>query len=316
MIVAVTFAGDDHLPPLRQALAGRGERLELVDLAALPSEWRLALGEDPAGWALVRGAGGRPPSGSPRRLDAATVRTVWWRRVSPVGVAPSLGPTDAAFARAQYEAALGAFWRGAGIRLVDDPAAVELAELKPLQLARARGVGMAVPETLVTDDPARARAFLRRHRQAIHKPLRGTEAGQLTRPVDRATLEALEAVRSAPVIFQRFVPGVDVRVTAVGARLFGCEVDARATTSPHDFRPVFDQARVRPCAVPRPVASAIQALLRSFGLSYAALDFRRGDDGTWTFLELNPAGQWLGFAERTGQPVAEAVAALLLGEPG
>ena len=91
-------------------------------------------------------------------------------------------------------------------------------------------------------------------------------------------------------------------------------MDARATASPHDFRPVFHEARVRPCAVPRPVADGVRRLLQAYGLRYGALDFRRGQDGAWTFLELNPAGQWLGFAERTGQPVAEALAALLMGE--
>ena len=311
MIVAVTFAADAHLPPVREALARRGEPLLVVDLAEVHDRWRLELGDDPAGWALVA----PEPRQRPRRLDAKTVRAVWWRRLSPVGVAAGLGPADAAFARAQYQAALGAFWRGARIRMVDDPAAVAEAELKPLQLVRARAAGLAVAPTLVTDDPARARAFLRRHRQAIHKPLHGLADEHLTRPVTRETLDALDAVRSAPVIFQRFVSGVDVRVTAVGDRLFGCAIDARRTASPHDFRPVFRSAPVRPCAVPRPVAASIRALLGGYPLSYAALDFRRAADGTWTFLELNPAGQWLGFAERTGQPVAEALAEHLLGAP-
>jgi len=311
VILAVTYRGDDHLPPLRRALARRGVGLEVIDLADLAAGWRIALGDDPASWGLVRARAGRR---APTRLDARSVSAVWWRRLSPIGVDPTLGAADAAFARAQYQAALSDFWRGTGVRLVDDPAAVEAAEGKPLQLVRARAAGLAVPPTLVTDDPARARAFLKRHPRAIHKPLQGTDEGQLTRPVDGETLRQLAAVRAAPVIFQRFMAGVDVRVTAVGTRLFGCAVDARATASPHDFRPVFREARVRPCAVPGPVAAGIRRLLSAYGLWYGALDFRRGQDGAWTFLELNPAGQWLGFAERTGQPVAEALAGLLLGE--
>jgi hypothetical protein len=63
------------------------------------------------------------------------------------------------------------------------------------------------------------------------------------------------------------------------------------------------------------VAASIRALLGGYRLSYGALDFRRTADGGWTFLELNPGGQWLGFAERAGQPVAEALADQLLGAP-
>ena len=311
MIVAVTHPGDDHLPPVRRALHRRGVRLEVVDLADLAAGWRLEMGDDPSRWALVR-AGARRGA-SLRRLDARSVRAVWWRRLSPLGVAPGLAGPDADFARTQYQAALSSFWRGAGLRLLDDPLAVEAALSKPLQLARAREVGLAVPPTVVTDDPGRARSFLRRHRQAIHKPLHGLADDQLTRRVDAGTLRGLGAVRAAPVIFQRFVPGVDVRVTAVGTRLFGCAIDARRTASPEDFRPVFREARVRPCDVPGPVADALRSLLGSYRLDYAAIDLRLADDGAWTFLELNPAGQWRGFAERTGQPVAEALADHLLG---
>jgi hypothetical protein len=118
------------------------------------------------------------------------------------------------------------------------------------------------------------------------------------------------------VTFQAYVPGVDVRVTVVGRRLFACRIDARRTRSPEDFRPVVDQARHTRCAVPRPVGAGLLRLMDALGLVYGAADFRvREPDGAWHFLEVNPAGQWLGFEARTGLPITRAVAALLAGGP-
>jgi glutathione synthase/RimK-type ligase-like ATP-grasp enzyme len=305
VIVAVTHQGDEHLAPVRAALARRGEVVEVVDLAEVPGRWRLALPEEARRWTL-RGPGRR-------RIRPGQVTAVWWRRLKPLQVSPRLSPGDAAFARLQYQQALAAFWDELPARKVNDPRADERAGHKPAQLAAARRAGLAVPPTLITDDPALARTFLRRVGPAIHKPLLALQADHLTRLVDRAARRDLEAVRLAPVIFQAFVPGVDVRVTAVGRQLFACAIDARATASPQDFRPVLDDARVARCAVPPRIAAGIRALMTDLGLVYGALDFRRRADGSWFFLEVNPAGQWLGFEERTGLPITEAVAALLAG---
>jgi hypothetical protein len=306
VIVAVTHEGDEHLAPVRDALARLGEAVEVVDHAAVPGGWRLALGEDPARWTLT--GPGR------RRVRGAEVRAVWWRRLRPVEVDTRLSPPDARFARVQYEEALAGFWDGLPARFVNPPRADERAGHKVALLAAARRAGLAVPATLVTDDPDRARAFLRRCGPAVHKPLLALRADHYTQPVDRAARRDLDALRLAPAILQAFVPGVDVRVTAVGGRLFGCAIDARRTGSPHDFRRAFDEAVVSRCRVPAPVAAALRRLLRDLGLAYGAADFRvREADGAWLFLEVNPSGQWLGFEARTGHPITEAVAALLAG---
>lgn len=47
---------------------------------------------------------------------------------------------------------------------------------------------------------------------------------------------------------------------------------------------------------------------------YGAIDMRRSPDGAYTFLEINPAGQWLFIEEKTGQPISEAIAAWMLAQ--
>jgi glutathione synthase/RimK-type ligase-like ATP-grasp enzyme len=311
VILAVTHAGDDHAPLVLDALARRGAEVVVLDLADLPRTGRLALSYGYAGRVREVRVDGRPP------IRAEEVTAVWWRRPRPFAANAGLRPDDAAFSARQVGGAvmgLLATLGASGVRLVNDPWRDEVASLKTHQLAAAERAGLAVPPTLVTSDPDAARAFLGACGPggAVHKQLHATaEAWRPTRRVGPDELARLDALRYAPVILQAFVPGVDVRVTAVGDELFAAEIDARATASPEDFRPVLADCRVAPCALPERDSDALRALLRDLDLSYAAIDLRRREDGSLAFLEVNPGGQWYFVEQRTGQPITAALASLL-----
>jgi glutathione synthase/RimK-type ligase-like ATP-grasp enzyme len=75
---------------------------------------------------------------------------------------------------------------------------------------------------------------------------------------------------------------------------------------------VYAQSLVSACRLPADVEAGVLALVEALGLRYAAIDFRRSDDGCHHFLEANPAGQWLFLEDRTGQPITRAVAEALV----
>jgi glutathione synthase/RimK-type ligase-like ATP-grasp enzyme len=311
VILAITHAGDEHAPPVLEALARLGAEVVVVDLSDLPRAGRLAFAYGGAGSSRELRLDGRPA------IRADELTAVWWRRPRPFMAADGLLPHDAALAARQTEEALMGLFASlgaAGVRMVNDPWRDEVASLKTHQLAAAERAGLAVPPTLVTSDPDAARAFLGACGPggAVHKQLHATaEAWRPTRRVGPDELARLDALRYAPVILQAFVPGVDVRVTAVGDELFAAEIDARATASPEDFRPVLADCRVAPCALPERDSDALRALLRDLDLSYAAIDLRRREDGSLAFLEVNPGGQWYFVEQRTGQPITAALASLL-----
>lgn len=291
------------------ALRRRGARAELLDVAAFPARAAvsLAYGGRRGAWTL------EAPGVS---LAARDVTAVWWRRPRLLQAEPGLRPDHEDFALRQADEALSGLAASLDVRWVNQPWRDAAASHKPHQLAWAERLGLRVPRTLVTNDPERAGAFLEtaRRRRVVHKALHAAPGDwhttRLVGPEDRRRLPAL---RLAPVILQQYVPGVDVRVTAVGGKLFAAAIDARRTRSPEDFRPAFDDARVEPCSLPREVAGRLRRLLRALGLAYAAIDLRRRDDGEHVFLEANPSGEWLFVERRTGLPITEAVAALLAG---
>lgn len=49
----------------------------------------------------------------------------------------------------------------------------------------------------------------------------------------------------------------------------------------------------------------------TFGLTYGAADFVISPDGTWTFLEVDPNGEWGRLADDCDLPIGESIAALL-----
>jgi glutathione synthase/RimK-type ligase-like ATP-grasp enzyme len=63
--------------------------------------------------------------------------------------------------------------------------------------------------------------------------------------------------------------------------------------------------------LPAGVADRLLALMRRLDLWYGAIDLRRGPDGDYVFLEINPAGQWLFVEYATDQPIAATLANLL-----
>ncbi len=309
MIVAVSHARDEHAPPVLAALRRIGARAVLLDLADFPLRATLA---------LAYGGRGRPrsvlrtPGGT---IDPREVRAIWWRRPEPFDLGRGLSRVDAEFSFRELLEALGGLAASLDATWVNDPWRDAAASHKPRQLALAERLGLRVPATLVTSDADRARAFLARRRGAtVHKTLHGMgETWRPTRLVRARDLSRLDALRWAPVVFQEYVPGVDVRVTVVGDRVFPIEIDVRKTRSPEDFRPVWREAPIAPCRLPDDVERRLLALVAELGLRFAAIDLRRRDDGEHVFLEVNPSGQWLFLEERTGQPITAALARLLAG---
>ncbi|GAA3094400.1 MvdC/MvdD family ATP grasp protein [Streptosporangium carneum] len=212
-------------------------------------------------------------------------------------------------------------------RLPGPRGAVQLADNKLVNLARAADLGFVVPETTVTNDPAElVPAWERARGRLIGKTalpygfqLDGEDHGLFTSPIHRRHLAGRQRLRYEPMILQPNVDkAVELRVTVVGDRVFAAEIDSQASrTTSQDWRHYDDQT-VRYATHDMPVAEQARCLelVRSFGLNYGALDFIVTPDGRYVFLEINPNGQWGWIEELTGLHIAEAIAEWLTADEG
>lgn len=183
---------------------------------------------------------------------------------------------------------------------------------KPL----AQRFGFRVPDSLVTNVPAQAKAFLARHGRVIIKHISpGSPDSHADRALavsllDRGDEDLLDQVRFCPTLLQEVIDkAAEFRVTIIGDRVFcaGLEstrneataVDSRlwADTELTYYRAELDAG----------VAQRLAHMLKTVGLVYGAVDLILTPRNEWVFLEINPSGRW-GFAEMsTGHAITEAL---------
>ena len=308
-VLIVSSFADPHARGVIAELAKLGTEVELLDLADYPGKLTLTLafGDGKRRFLLKRPGEGQ--------LDLDTVRAVWWRRPGAFSLPKSLrDPAHRRLAQSEANAAFQGLFAAMEALWINEPTLDALASYKPYQLALAQRLGLEIPHTVMTSDPEEAREFWRVcqsdviYKQFIALPDAWWETRRLGETETKATDEA---IRLAPVIFQRHVAAVaDLRVTVIGDEIFAAAVDLRDLDYNVDVRINLNAKHVAH-PLPNDVADKLRGLMRRLGLIYGAIDLRLTADGRYVFLEINPAGQFLYVEQQTGQPIAAALAARL-----
>lgn len=314
MILIESHTGDDHLRPVQEALLARGHDVVVLDADDVPTRVGLTVAFE----------GRARPGGAPRLLlhtptgtvDLSTCTAAWWRRPRSPRPDPAIADVDAAtFAASECFEGLAGLRAVLPAAWVNDPVMEERANRKLWQLHVARCLGLTVPHTVATSDPAQARAFAASMGNAgtVYKTFLAMPAAwRETRLLRQDDMGLLDAVRHAPVIFQEYVPGdVDLRVTVVGDEVLPVAIRSAAAEYPLDYRLEADAVPMEPAVLPDVLSRLLVRLTRKLGLAYAAIDLRRRPDGEFVFFEANPSGAWLWVQERTGVPVTETFVSYL-----
>lgn len=269
-------------------------------------------------------------------VDLARVGSVWHRRFLAGGDLPaSLGdlrrPAVDESRRTAYGliAALGddAF---AGLPQLDRLEDVRRCDHKELQLRRAAALGLQIPETLFSNDPTLARAFvddvradggvvITKMQSSFAVRRDGLEHVVFTNVVDDDALTELDGLRSCPMQFQRRIDKrLELRATVVGDDVFCAAVDSQQRDETAlDWRKdgVGLLRSWQRFTLPREVEQGLLKLVRSFGLGYAAADIIVTPDDELVFLEINAGGEWFWLDAHAwsepGLPIADAIAGWL-----
>lgn len=263
-------------------------------------------------------------NGVKTKLDLMKFASVWLRR--PGKLSPPACPEKWMESLIDWESrrALDAIFRAIPGLWVNPPASEREALLKLRQLDLARTCGLRIPDTLVTNSPESVRAFLDKHGgQIIYKlideasyrffPDYEVVLGMPTMPFRGTDLEHLEQVRLSLHLFQQRVDKQsDIRITAVGEKLFPVEIFSQGGKGKVDFRLDYS-VPMKTHELPATISSSCLLLLKRLGLTYGAFDFCLDKQGTYWFLEVNPAGQWLWMETGLNLPISLHMARLLAG---
>lgn len=305
MILAVSSEQDAHLQAVRRCLEQTGVTLTVVDLAEFPQQAQVTLN---FGW--QQGCYESILSDYHREVNLGDCPVIWWREPRPFLLHPEL--TDQhyrSFAYIECQATIAGLWLALDAFWVNHPMRSEEARRKPYQLKVAQQAGFAIPATLITNNPNRARAFVDRHgaERTVYRAFSSTaQTWHEARILSSQPMTLLDNVCYAPVIFQEYTPvHNELYVVVVGNELFAAVAPALAG----------DKADTVGGLEPYPLTPALTDLMRTLmarlGLVYGVVHLRIGEDGQPLFIDLDPAGAWLQIEEQTGLPITQALARLL-----
>lgn len=252
-----------------------------------------------------------------RMVELSRVGAVYYRAPGAFQFPQGMSGPEERFAAAQARAGLGGVLSALACRWVNHPTSMARAEYKPVQLAAARTCGLHIPPTLITNRPEPVRTFAAETGYSlVCKPVASpvlVEDDQLksvyTQRLRPKDLEDLRGINTSAHLFQAWVNKEhEVRLTVVGERMFAVAIHAGSEAAHEDWRSDYGSLTYTTTEVPDQVAAGMRRLMERLQLRYGAADFIVGSDGKWTFLEVNPCGQWDWIQGATGLPIAEAIA--------
>jgi glutathione synthase/RimK-type ligase-like ATP-grasp enzyme len=304
---------DEHAVAVKSHLERMGNEADVLDTSLFPEAARLAMQ-----YKCCNNQRSLRLEVQGRVLELDRYGSVWWRRPQMARLSEQmLRQSHRAFAANEINEAMAGLWQTMDAAWINDPARDMIAGRKAYQLKVAQEVGLRIPATLITNDPAEARRFVdaRGYREIAYKSFSSTEEEwRETRLLREGELHLLDQVQHAPVIFQHYVEArYDLRITAVGDELFPAAIHSQQTEYKVDSRIDIGSAKVEAVEIPDEVEDRLLELKRRLGLVFGAIDMRLTPQGDYVFLEINPAGQFMYIEAATGLPLAKAMAEELHG---
>jgi hypothetical protein len=180
---------------------------------------------------------------------------------------------------------------------------------KPLQAMQIRSIGFETPDTLIATDSDAVQAFWAEHGAVIYKSISGVRS--IVARHTEAHMQRMDDLGWCPTQFQQYIPGADYRAHVVGEEVFACRIECEAD----DYRYASRQGlpiAIEACALPEECAERCCSLAAGMDLVLAGIDLRLTPEGRWFCFEVNPSPAFSFYQSVTGQPIAEAVARLLM----
>lgn len=306
MILVVGGLADVVTELVCARLGSIGQTYRLVDLTRYPSghrmRWTWRDGR-PDGWLETDNW----------RLDLADVDAVFIRHLGAEGRLPGPAATAAYDRAIQIEAdmAITAMVETLPCLVVNRLGGGLTNHSKPLQALHIQAAGLRIPATIVTTDPAAARAFIDAHGgDVIYKSISGVRS--IVHRLETTRFARLELLRHGPAQLQERIEGDDIRAHVVGDRIIATRIRSEAADYRYASRDGLE-ADMEPTTLPPPVEAACLRLAWSLDLPVAGIDLRETPDGQHVCFEINPAPAFSHFERQSGQPISLAVAELLAG---
>lgn len=241
----------------------------------------------------------------------ASARVVWHRRNAPFQMPLNSHPSDHKIIEKQGKRFLelikmnsfpDSFW-------INSFPAQQGANDKLYQLRTAKEVGIKIPQTLVSNNPADIRRFVEGNIHVIAKPFsnvswngEGYSAGLYTSKVEPGFCNDDNPLKWQPMIYQKLIEkSFELRIVVMGQSIFCAKIDSQnASGGEIDWRIVQNSNSLNMSHYELDEANKAKILkfMAQMGLVFGSLDVIIEPNGDMVFLEINEQGQFLFLEER------------------
>jgi len=325
-VVVITHSGDltGMLKELRAELEARGHTYLRFDTDRFPLDAHASFTQD-GDHAAIRLTCGE------RSVELGPDDVLWYRRARYAEALPKdMDPQLRQGCVIESKEHLCSIFAAAPCDVIDPPDLVRARGHKLYQLRLARELGLATPRTLVTNDPAEARAFIDTCPGGVISKMlagfpiyddKGDDQVVMTTELKPEHLGKLDGLRYSPMVFQeKLQKALELRITVIGGRMWAAAVDSQAVEGAEiDWRArgVTLLQSWREYTLPSEIERALHSYMDRIGMQYSAIDIIVEPSGRHVFLEANPAGEcfWMQY-NAPHFPFSTALADVLLDEPG
>lgn len=249
-----------------------------------------------------------------KKLMLETIAAAWMRRPA-IFSAPQKDRTRQEYLDTERKMAQYTLWDTVPDKAwLNHPQRNEHAEHKLTQLAIAQAVGFTIPHTIVSNSWETIRKGL--PDKIVVKPSRPalttlqTTKSVCTTPFDNSQKSLPTASMPFPGFWQPNIPKKrEWRITVVGNTFFDAAIYTDDSAKDDwRIRQFTDSVQFKAETFPDKQKKMCLRYLKKFGLRFGAFDFIESDDGTITFLECNPNGQFMWLERDLGLPISNAIA--------
>ncbi|TAG94251.1 MAG: hypothetical protein EAZ09_11765 [Oscillatoriales cyanobacterium] len=298
-ILILGDASDAHAAHIKDALSQVGAEVNYLDTCLFPRQLRLSWQPDTLEGCLTL------PGGT--QLNFQDIHSVFWRNFSGVSVTPLKDTNQQQVALNDSMSVVRTLMQACPARWINSWQAYQFHKEKPLQLSKAKQIGVTIPATLISNNPEQVREFVQSQNKVIFKPVYG---GAHTKLVTEAHLEPHRlnlALSVSPVTIQEYIPGTNIRSYVIGESVYSAEIRSESV----DFREDLNsELIVRD--LPESVHQQCLAILKAFMLEWTAIDWRVKPTGEYVFLEANPSPMFRHFERQTGFPITQKLVNMLM----
>jgi glutathione synthase/RimK-type ligase-like ATP-grasp enzyme len=298
-ILILGNAADAHAVHIKNALTQAGATAIYFDTSFFPTQLRISLQPDHLNGSLTLPG--------ERKLKLQDIHSVYWRNFSGVYVPTLQDSNQQQVAFNDSISTVRSLIQACPAKWINSWKAYQFHQEKPLQLAKAKQIGVTIPATLITNNADDITEFFQAHAKVIFKPVYGGAHTQFVTEQHLNTQRLNQVLSISPVTIQEYIPGTNIRSYVIGESVYSAEIRSQTL----DFREDA-AAELIPIELPASIQKQCLEITKAFMLEWTAIDWRVKPTGEYVFLEANPSPMFIHFENQTGFPITQKLINLLM----